>query len=380
MAETGIGRRGNALFNDNKMKLGVFGPNVSHGCAATTAEGHFELNWKNSRDIVETADRIGLEALVPVARWKGFGGPTNFNGATYESLTWAAAMGAVSSHSTIFSTTHVPTMHPVAAAKQCVTADHASNGRFALNVVCGWSTPDLEMFGTSVAEHEQRYEMASEWLEIIRRLWTEGEFNFEGKFYQVPKGFSEPKPIQKPYPPIMNAGASPIGARFAAKYADIAFTVFFEGAFDANKAQVNNLRRVAHDDFHRELQVWTGVWVVCRPTEKEAQDYANYYIYEKGDWEAVENLTRELGIKASEYLSAEQLQRVKYRFVAGWGGLPLIGTPEQIVDQLLELSRTGLDGVVLSWVNYHQEMREWARDVLPLMEQAGLRKPFRPTA
>ncbi|HEY7992261.1 MAG TPA: LLM class flavin-dependent oxidoreductase, partial [Stellaceae bacterium] len=135
----------NALFNDNKMKLGVFGPNVSHGCAATTAEGHFVLNWQNSRDIVETADRIGLEALVPVARWKGFGGPTNFNGATYESLTWAAAMGAISKSSTIFSTTHVPTMHPVAAAKQCVTADHASNGRFALNVVCGWSTPDLEM-------------------------------------------------------------------------------------------------------------------------------------------------------------------------------------------------------------------------------------------
>jgi len=92
----------NALFNDNKMKLGVFGPNVSHGCAATTAEGHFVLNWQNSRDIVETADRIGLEALVPVARWKGFGGPTNFNGATYESLTWAAAMGAISKSSTIF--------------------------------------------------------------------------------------------------------------------------------------------------------------------------------------------------------------------------------------------------------------------------------------
>ena len=370
----------NALFNDNKMKLGVFGPNVSHGCAATTAEGHFVLNWQNSRDIVETADRIGLEALVPVARWKGFGGPTNFNGATYESLTWAAAMGAISKSSTIFSTTHVPTMHPVAAAKQCVTADHASNGRFALNVVCGWSTPDLEMFGASVADHEQRYEMAAEWLDIIKRLWTEGEFNFEGKFYKVPKGFGEPKPIQQPHPPIMNAGASPVGARFAAKYADIAFTVFFEGAFDANKAQVDNLRRVAREDFHRELQVWTGVWVVCRPTEKEAQDYANCYIYEKGDWEAVENLTRELGIKASEYLTPEQLQRVKYRFVAGWGGLPVIGTPEQVVDQLLELSRTGLDGVVLSWVNYHQEMREWARDVLPLMEQAGLRKPFRPAA
>src|SRR5262249_10238213 len=108
----------NALFNNNKMRLGEFGRKVGQGCARARAEGHLELNWANSRDIVETADRIGLEALVPVARWKGFGGVTDFNGASYESLTWAAAMGAISKSATIFSTTHVPTMHPVAAAKQ----------------------------------------------------------------------------------------------------------------------------------------------------------------------------------------------------------------------------------------------------------------------
>jgi dimethylsulfone monooxygenase len=368
----------NALYNDNKLKLGVFGPNVSHGCAATTAEGHLVLNWQNSKDIVLTADRMGIEALVPVARWKGFGGPTNFNGESYEPLTWAAAMGALSNHVTVFSTTHVPTMHPVAAAKQCVTADHASSGRFALNVVCGWAQPELELFGTSVVPHEKRYEMAAEWVEIVRRLWTEGEFDFEGRYFKIPKGVSNPKPLQKPHPPIMNAGASPIGARFAAQYADIAFAALFEGQFEANKAQIDNLRRTAREEFHRELQVWTGGWVVCRPTEKEARDYAHYYIHEKGDWEAAENLTRELGIKASAYLSAELVQLLKYRFLAGWGGLPLIGTPEQIVDQLAELSRAGLDGVVLSWVNYHQEMRDWGRDVMPLLEQAGLRKPFQP--
>ena len=53
----------------NRLKLGVFGANVSNGCAATTAPGHLEMTWPNSRDIVETADRAGFEALVPVARW-----------------------------------------------------------------------------------------------------------------------------------------------------------------------------------------------------------------------------------------------------------------------------------------------------------------------
>ena len=66
-------RRGtNPLFNDNRLKLGVFGANVSNGCAITQAEGHLETTWPNTRTIARLADQAGLEAMVPVARWKGF--------------------------------------------------------------------------------------------------------------------------------------------------------------------------------------------------------------------------------------------------------------------------------------------------------------------
>lgn len=63
---------------------------------------------------------------------------------------------------------------------------------------------------------------------------------------------------------------------------------------------------------------------------------------------------------------------------AGWGGHPLVGTAEQIVDELATLTGIGYDGVVLSWVNYHDEMRQWIAEVMPLIEQAGLRRPHRP--
>src|SRR5919108_6159092 len=84
----------NALFNDNRLKLGVFGLNVSNGCAATTAEGHLQLTWRHNVDIASMAARAGIEALVPVARWKGFGGKTNFNGTCFETYTWAAGLAA----------------------------------------------------------------------------------------------------------------------------------------------------------------------------------------------------------------------------------------------------------------------------------------------
>jgi hypothetical protein len=84
----------NALFNDNRLKLGVFGLNVSNGCAATTAEGHLQPTWHNNVTIASMADRAGIEALVPVARWKGFGGQTNFNGTCMvDRLLHLSAMG-----------------------------------------------------------------------------------------------------------------------------------------------------------------------------------------------------------------------------------------------------------------------------------------------
>ncbi|HEY8693343.1 MAG TPA: LLM class flavin-dependent oxidoreductase, partial [Chloroflexota bacterium] len=216
---------GNPLFNENRLKLGVFGLNVSNGCAATTAEGHFETTWPNTLEVATMADEAGMEALVPVARWKGFGGTTNFNGSCFETYTWAAGLGASTRQAAVFSTSHVPTVHPIVAAKQGTTIDHISNGRFALNVVCGWFESEFMMFGAPVMEHDRLYEYAAEWLELVLRLWTEEEeFDHEGCFFKIEKGFHQPKPLHKPYPPIMNAGSSDTGARFAAKYADMVFT------------------------------------------------------------------------------------------------------------------------------------------------------------
>ena len=122
--------------------------------------------------MAQAADALGLEALVPVARWKGFGGKSNFNGTNFETYTWAAGLGAGDAASCVFTTSHVPTVHPIMAAKQATTVDHISSGRFALNIVCGWFAPELEMYGAPIMEHDTRYDYAAEWIEIIKMLWT----------------------------------------------------------------------------------------------------------------------------------------------------------------------------------------------------------------
>jgi alkanesulfonate monooxygenase SsuD/methylene tetrahydromethanopterin reductase-like flavin-dependent oxidoreductase (luciferase family) len=370
------GRERNPLWNGNKMKLGIFGANVSNGCAMTMAEGRLETTWPNTKLISTIADRAGFEAMVPVARWKGFGGPTNFNGTCFETYTWAAAISAVTDQISVLSTSHVPTVHPILAAKQATTIDHVSNGRFTLNIVCGWFQPELEMFGAKIMEHDERYIYASEWLHVLRLLWTaEEEFDFDGKYFRIQKGFHQPKPIQRPFPAIMNAGGSAVGQRFAAKEADIAFVSLEKHDAETVKARVDGMRRLAYDEFKRPVQVWNSSYVVCRPTEKEAKDYLNYYVNEKGDWEAVENLVKIFGMQ-SLALPAHVLEEFKFHFIAGWSGFPLVGTPEQIADKLLMLSRNGLDGTALSFVNFQEELPQFIREVVPLLEQAGLRRPL----
>jgi dimethylsulfone monooxygenase len=142
-----------------------------------------------------------------------------------------------------------------------------------LNVVCGWYSQELRMFGLPPMDHDMRYAYAEEWLEVVRKLWTaKEEFDYSGRFFTIDRGVHLPKPLQQPHPPIMNAGSSAIGARFAAKHADMAFIGLSEDGLDAGKAQIDDMRRIGRQDFGREFQIWTSCRVVCRPTEREARD------------------------------------------------------------------------------------------------------------
>ena len=228
------------------------------------------------------------------------------------------------------------------------------------------------MFGAEWRLHDERYEYGAEWVEFVRRLWSEEEeFDFNGEFFKSKRVWSQPKPLQSPFPPIMNAGGSEAGQEFAATIADMNFVILKGHDLEAGKTQVDKLKKRAREA-GREVQVWIHVYVVCRETEKEARDYLNHYVVEKGDYVAVNNLMNIFGVQ-TETLPQEALEQFRFHFIAGHGGYPLVGTPEQIVDGLEILTKMGVDGCLISWVNYKDELRQWIDDVLPLMEQAGQR-------
>ena len=83
------------LFGGNRMKLGVMAFNCSHGSTITTVPEAWKLDWADTVEIAQMVDRSGMETLLPVGRWRGYGGPSDFNSTTFESFTWASALGAL---------------------------------------------------------------------------------------------------------------------------------------------------------------------------------------------------------------------------------------------------------------------------------------------
>lgn len=364
--------RTNPLFGRRKLKLGTFCTNVSGAACMSTMDGVYEATWPNVMTVSRMADEMAFEAIVPLGRWQGFGGVTHFNEQVFEAMTFSAAVTASTRNPSVFATIHVPTLHPVLAAKQATTIDHVGGGRFTLNVVTGWNKSEIELFGSPLLEHAERYEMADEWITLMKRLWTSEEpVDFDGRYYTVRQALLKPRPIQ-PYPALMNASGSPVGKRFAAKHFDIVFAGPSKANPGSVREQTDAYRNFAYQEFGRDLKVWMTAYMIIGDTEADARRQFDHCVHEKGDWLACDNFLTGMGI-SSQSIPPDVLKQISNDMVAGYGGFPLIGTKEKIVDDLRMLAENGVDGILLTWPAFIDGMTRFQSEVHPLLVQEGLR-------
>ena len=130
------------------------------------------------------------------------------------------------------------------------------------------------------------------------------------------------------------------------------------------------LRELGKEEFDREFEIWTSCWVICRPTQAEAERYRDYVLEEKGDLAVLDSMPPNLVPRGD----GPEARLARQKVLGGFGGVHLVGTPERIVDRLAEIAQAGADGVVLSFVNFEEGLTTWMSDVTPLLVQAGLRQ------
>lgn len=371
MHERETTRRRGRLHGPNRLRLGIFGANCSSGLAATTVPERWDATWDNNAAVARLADAAGIEFMLPIARWRGYGGATDFQKSTLETITWACGLLAITQNLTVFGTVHVPLIHPIVAAKQFVTVDLMSRGRFGLNVVCGWNEDEFEMFGQAQREHDTRYAYGQEWLDVVLRIWERDEpFDYDGEFIRLKGVIGFPKPWANSRPVLMNAGASSAGRSFGARNCDFLFTIVSD--LERARSDVAEVKRLAAAHGCDALDVFTTSYVVCRPTQREAEDYHRHYAVENADWAAVDHLTRLQGLH-TKGRPPELQQKFRERFAGGHGSFPLVGSPDHVAGELRRIADAGFAGTTLGFVDYRAELPFFIAEVLPRLERMRLR-------
>jgi alkanesulfonate monooxygenase SsuD/methylene tetrahydromethanopterin reductase-like flavin-dependent oxidoreductase (luciferase family) len=376
MTEDAVPERNESLRGGNPFKLGLFGANCSGGLAFTRLPERWDATWDNNLRLAILAEASGLECLVPVARWKGFGGATNVNSIALETITWACGLLAHTDRMTVFGTVHVPMIHPIVAAKQIATADHVGRGRFGLNIVCGWNQDEFEMFGIAPDEHDDRYRRGEEWWTILKTIWSGADArDFDGIFYRLRGLEGSPAPFGGRTPVMMNAGASPAGRTFAIRNSDMHFDYCRTPQDSA--ARVRETKRLAQE-LGRSIQVWIPASIMCRRTQAEADDYARHCV-EHADWEALDRQSAlyagNFGSRSrSEEENRRNRERDPARAALGYGGSYSIrGDADRVAGELAALHEAGFDGVAMAFVNYLDELPYFVQEVIPRLGHRGLR-------
>ena len=167
---------------------------------------------------------------------------------------------------------------------------------------------------------------------------------------------------------LLNAGNSPAGIEFSARNVDINFASL--DTLENIRTYTDKVRSKARDDYGREINVMTYGLVVCRDTEKEAKA-AFQQVVDEGDMGAAGNVIKIALTGASQ--SFDHAREMSERFIAGWGGYPLVGTPEQVVEGLKQLNEAGMSGMIMGLIDPNAELPMFRERILPLMVEAGIR-------
>ena len=182
--------------------------------------GPQNTSWQALLEVWRKADSLGYDSawnfdhLLPLS--------PNPEDPIYEGWTMLAAMASETSRAKIGVMVSSNTFrHPALVAKMCATVDAISGGRLIVGMGAGYFEPEHDAFGIHLGSIRERADRLAESLQILRGLWTERRFTFEGSYYTITDAPCEPKPVQSPHPPIMVGGSGEkLTLRTTALYAD----------------------------------------------------------------------------------------------------------------------------------------------------------------
>ncbi|MDS1112480.1 dimethyl sulfone monooxygenase SfnG [Gordonia westfalica] len=352
----------------DQIKFAYWVPNVSGGLVTSTIEQRTDWGYDYNIKLAQTAENNGFEYALSQVRYEASYGAEY----QHESTSFSLALLLATQRLKVIAAVHPGLWHPAVLAKLGATADHLSKGRFAINVVSGWFKDEFTHLGEPWLEHDERYRRSGEFLEVIRKIWTEDNVDYRGDFYRIHDFTLKPKPLntpERPNPELFQGGNSTAARSNGGRFADWYFSNGKD--FDGVTEQIDDLRAVA-EAHNRSVKFGLNGFIIARDTEKEARDTLRE-IVEKANRPAVEGFRNAVqqagnstGDKKGMWADSTFTDLVQYN--DGFK-TQLIGTPEQIAERIVAYKRLGVDLILGGFLHFQEEIEYFGEKVLPLVRE-----------
>lgn len=341
-------------------EYGIFLPIGNGGWMLSTTAPHPEASYAWNRRAAIHAEDIGLDFIMSMAKWRGFGGETDHWGRSLESMTMMSALAEATDRVRIWATMHANVHNPAVAAKMYATLQDISGGRAGMNVVNGAYAAEFEQFGEWDPDlsHADRYAMTELWTEAVTRLWSEESVTMHTPYFDLEDCQSRPLPAVRPT--IISAGRSDAAREFQARYADGAF---LSGDTLEEMTQLSadvHARAAKHG---RVCKTYSMLTVVQAETDELAAEKV-------AQWGA--GLDREaLALMQASWGVPEAQAKAWAAGAIGEAAFqtPYVAGSAQTVTEHIEyiVGEADLDGLMLIFPEYDQDMVLFGETVLPAL-------------
>ena len=350
------------------LKFAYWVPNVSGGLVVSNIEQRTDWGYDYNVKLAQTAEAVGYEYALSQVRYLSSYGAAQQHESTATSLALALATEKLK----VIAAIHPGIWEPAVLAKFILTADQFSKGRAAINVVSGWFKDEYTRLGLPWLEHGERYRRSAEFMDVVRKLFTEENVEYRGNFYTVDDFTLRPGPYPvegRPHPEIFQGGNSSAARINGGKHADWYFSNGKD--FDGFREQYDDVTEVARAH-NRKVRFGLNGFAIVRDTEAEAREQLREIIA-KADEGAVEGFRKSVqqagasthdkkGMWADS--SFEDLVQYNDGFRT-----QLIGTPEQVADRIIEYKKIGVDLILTGFLHFQEELEAFGKTVIPIVRE-----------
>jgi pyrimidine oxygenase len=349
------------------MDMGVFIPIGNNGWLISTASPQYMPSFELNKKIVQRAEYYGLDFALSMIKLRGFGGASEFWDYNLESFTLMAGLAAVTSKIKLFASTAVLTLPPAIVARMATTIDSISGGRFGVNIVSGWQKAEYDQMGVwpGDAYFGYRYDYSTEYVQVMKELWTNGVSNFKGKHFTMEDCHMKPTP--KGEVKLVAAGQSPVGMAFAATYCDYNFILGSGCNTPKAHAELNQQLVGAVAKTGRDVGAYVLFMVIADETDELAQ--AKWKKYKDGvdvealAWMADQGAQDKSAAKSS---TATKINLPEQAVNFNMGAL--VGSYANVARMLDEAAAVaGTKGIMLTFDDFVAGVESFGSRIQPLM-------------